>query len=1669
MSPFGRPNARLVIAAHRAGALGVLDLGRDRELALAETAALAGSVATSFGVRVPAGCPVGPEELPDHVDVVILAHGAPWTPAEPGPGRRVLVEVTSAEEARVAAAAGAAGVIARGAESGGRCGELTTFVLLQRLLADVRVDVPVWAAGGIGPHTAAAAVAGGAAGVLLDTQLALVAESVLPADVAAAVRAMDGSETVVVRGHRVYQRPDVPVARLVEEAEDIATALGPGGLHRELLPIGQDGASASRLADRYATAGRVVRAVREAIVGHLAAAARHGVGPRPVQGPMTRVSDRAAFARSVAVADGLPFLALSLMRGPEVGALLAETAELLGDLPWGAGLLGFAPAELREEQLAAVLAARPPYALIAGGRPGQAAPLEAAGIRTYLHVPSPGLLAQFLREGARRFVFEGMECGGHVGPRASFPLWEAQIDELLAFAERSGGAAEFDLLFAGGIHDARSAAMVSAATAPLVERGASVGVLMGTAYLFTHEAVDGGAILPGFQRAALECESTTLLQTAPGHATRCAGTPFVAAFEDSRRELESRGVPSRLMWAELEQLNLGRLRIASKGLRREATTLVAVDEAAQRRDGMYMLGQAAVMRSAPTTVAALHREITTGSTAWLARRADEVGAARVPSAPRPQDVAIVGMACVLPGAPDLPTYWRNILAGTDAVTEVPRERWDVERYFAPGTEPGASARGSIKGAGPGAVPAGRTPSKWGGFVPAIPFDATAYGIPPASLASIEPAQLLALHVASGALADAGYGPGRTFGRERTSVIFGAEAGTDLAGAYGFRALFPGYFGELPADLEEQLPAPTEDSFPGVLANVIAGRIANRLDLGGVNYTVDAACAASLAALDLACKELNTGSSDMVLCGGVDTHNGINDFLMFSSVRALSPSGRCATFDADADGIALGEGAVCVVLKRLADAERDGDRVYAVVKGVGGSSDGRSLGLTAPRPEGQRRALERAYHAAGVSPADVGLVEAHGTGTVVGDRAELDTLTDVFTAHGAVPGSCAVGSVKSQIGHTKCAAGLAGLAKAALAVHFGVRPPTLHLRRPNPGWAPDASPFVFDDRARPWPVPAGRRVAGVSAFGFGGTNFHAVLTGSDPATDPEPGGADAAWPVELFCFRGADRAATDAAIDRVAARLDADAHLPLRDLSALADDRSADPVRVAFVATDPADLRVKLTLARAGAVDPRGEVFHRAADGPDPSGRVAFLYPGQGSQRPGMLADLFARFPELSDTLRDASPECVRDMFPPAAFTARDRAEQLDRITDTRRAQPALGIAAVAMTRLLDRFGVWPDHVAGHSYGELAALWAAGVLSTRDLGGLSGIRAAAVLAAAGADPGAMAAVSAGADRVASIVAEIDGVVLANLNTPRQTVVSGPVPAVTAAIAALQAAGLSARRLPVACAFHSPVVAAAADTLAAAVADVDVRPPRIPMWSNGTAARYPVAPAGVRALIARQVAEPVRFAEQIEAMYAAGVRVFVEAGPGRALTAMVRTILGDRPYTAVACDAPGEDGLRRLLTALAELAVAGVPVDVAGGLAGRVGPDEAAGRAAGVGRGRAPGADRRRQAGAGRAPPGDAGRALGGCSRGGRRGRLRARRGAARIPRGRPGGGRGAARGAARVSGRPGRDPGGAGVARRGRRAGSAARRGGGPGGGRGRGRSRGPRPRRPRRADRPDHP
>ncbi|HWR47202.1 MAG TPA: hypothetical protein VN327_06245 [Pseudonocardiaceae bacterium] len=473
VSPFGEPNARLVGSVCRSGGLGVLDLGvGDRQASQARTALelVQRWAPGPFGVRVAADCALRPGDLPAEVDTVLLGAGSPWEPADLRGRYRLLAEITGVEEALRAAREGATGLVARGHEAGGRVGELGSFVLLQRLLSEPRLDLPVWVCGGVGLRTAAAAVIGGAAGVVLDSQLALLAESELPDEVSSAIAAMDGSETVVLACHRVLMRrgPSTAQADMVETEAGVTARLGANDLRTQLLPIGQDAWLAKRFADRFGTAGRAVRAVQESILDTLrdegaADALRAGAALSralgtvlPIaQGPMTRVSDQAGFAAAVAEHGAMPFVALALANREQTHALLNQTQTALGDRPWGVGVLGFAPEETRAAQLEAIREARPACAVIAGGRPSQAAALEEVGISAFLHVPSPGLLEQFLAAGARKFIFEGSECGGHVGPRSSFTLWEAQLavlgDYLDAQRHDEGLPGQIQVLFAGGM------------------------------------------------------------------------------------------------------------------------------------------------------------------------------------------------------------------------------------------------------------------------------------------------------------------------------------------------------------------------------------------------------------------------------------------------------------------------------------------------------------------------------------------------------------------------------------------------------------------------------------------------------------------------------------------------------------------------------------------------------------------------------------------------------------------------------------------------------------------------------------------------------------------------------------------------------------------------------------------------------------------------------------------------------------------------------------------------------------------------------------------------------------------------------------------------------------------------------------------------------------------
>ena len=1140
LTPPAWIDSSFAIAACRSGAKGYLDVEYATEQqAWEQLRRLELHAPTPFGIKVgPEGATLLDALLaafpPDRLAWVCLAGGGRGDLERcieglKGRGRRVLFEAVSLAEAQLGERLGVDGLILKGHEAGGRVGAETSFILLQRWRAHVErggnADLPVFVQGGVGPNTAAACAAGGATGVVLDAQLLLTRESSIPEEIRQRLAAFDGSETScpgerLGTPYRVLSRPGLTApGRAAREEDRLAagssdeeerrrawrrqihglTTIGP---EEGLWPLGQDATLARPLAERYRTVGGIIAAVVEQVDQNLATARRmkplsegsplarrHGTRYPILQGPMTRVSDTPAFADAVARGGALPFLALALLRQAETETLLRETRDRLGPKPWGVGILGFVPAEIRKEQLAAIRIYRPPFALIAGGRPDQARELENEGIPTYLHVPSPGLLRAFLRDGARRFVFEGRECGGHVGPRTSFVLWETMIEVLREHLDSGGRGEELSIVFAGGIHDARSAAMVAALAAPLAERGVAIGALMGTAYLFTREAVEGSAITPRFQQEALRCSDTVLLETAPGHAIRCVPSPYRDDFERERARLKAEGRSPEEIARALELRNIGRLRIASKGLDRVpdgpgGSRLAAIPEEEQYARGMYMIGQLASLHDEIITIEALHEDVCGKGPRRLEELAPEAALVEEPH-PEPCDVAIIGMACYYPKANGLAEYWQNILDRVQAVTEIPETHWDWRLYY----DPNPRARDKII-------------SKWGGFLQDIPFDPLTFGITPNSLLSIEPLQLFLLEASRRALADAGYSD-RPFPRERTASILGiGGGGSPLAVQYGFRTCLPLLetvpglaldSNELMEKCRPLMPEWTEDSFPGILMNVAVGRIANRFNLGGPNYAIDAACGSSLAAVYACVRELQMGTSDVAIALGADTVQTPYAYMAFSKTHALSPKGRCRPFDAAADGIVLSEGVGAVILKRLADAERDGDRIYAVIKGMGASSDGRDKGLTAPRLEGQLRALRRAYAQAGVSPGQVGLIEAHGTGTVVGDQTEAQALIQLMREAQAGPQSCAVGSVKSMIGHTKCAAGIAGLIKTTLALHHRVLPPTL-VETPNPKGDFEEGVLYLNTEPRPWVHGADHpRYAGVSAFGFGGTNFHAVLS------------------------------------------------------------------------------------------------------------------------------------------------------------------------------------------------------------------------------------------------------------------------------------------------------------------------------------------------------------------------------------------------------------------------------------------------------------------------------------------------------------------------------------------------------------------------------------------------
>jgi acyl transferase domain-containing protein/NADP-dependent 3-hydroxy acid dehydrogenase YdfG/acyl carrier protein len=899
-----------------------------------------------------------------------------------------------------------------------------------------------------------------------------------------------------------------------------------------------------------------------------------------------------------------------------------------------------------------------------------------------------------------------------------------------------------------------------------------------------------------------------------------------------------------------------------------------------------------------------------------------------------EPIAIVGLTALFPGSTDTAGFWNDILNARDLLTDVPSHYWLIDDYYDP--DPSAPDK---------------TYGRRGAFLSPIEFDTLEFGLPPAALPAIDSSQLLALIGAKRVLADAANGRAEHVPKDRIGVFLGAAATTSAAMNMAARLQRPAWIrGMRESGIPESQVQDAcdriaacftplqENTFPGILSNVIAGRIANRFDLRGPNFTTDAACASSLAAVSVAINDLYLGNSDMVLAGGVDTLNDIQMFTCFSKTPALSPTEDCRPFSSLADGTMLGEGLAIFALRRLADAERDGDAIYAQIRGLGSSSDGLAKSVYAPRPAGQAIALRRAYDAAGYGPETVEMVEGHGTATAAGDLAEFEALREVFGAADAVGRQwCALGSVKSQIGHTKGAAGAAGLFKAAMALHHKTLPPTIKVDLPNPAMAIEESPFYLNTEARPWICGnRGPRRASVSSFGFGGTNFHVALEEYSGSGGKPPRLTES--PVELAVISASNVDAAARECRRMAEKLVAVNGEDAWRRVARESQRAFDPsstVRVAVVASSPADLEAKLARVTA-ALRKSPEDAIRDSDGlcyePRPAGGpVAFLFSGQGSQYTGMGGGLAMAFDCVREVW-DFAEELFSDdafsprntVFPRPVFSESDRQRQQEFLTRTDFAQPALATASLAQLALLRMLGIKPDFAAGHSFGEVVALHAAGCFSASDL--LRIARKRGELMAADGRMGTMTAVSHPIGDLRDFLSKPgpNGIVIANYNSPRQSVLSGQVASIEAVEERLAAASISFRRLPVGGAFHSPLMAGAVEPFSRFLANFGFDSPLLPVFSNADAAAYPHDPALIRERIAANLTQPVRFADEIEALYRAGARVFVEVGAGSVLRQLTAQCLREEPHSAIALSQKGRHDVASLWHAIGQLAAVGMNV-------------------------------------------------------------------------------------------------------------------------------------------------
>jgi acyl transferase domain-containing protein/pimeloyl-ACP methyl ester carboxylesterase len=853
--------------------------------------------------------------------------------------------------------------------------------------------------------------------------------------------------------------------------------------------------------------------------------------------------------------------------------------------------------------------------------------------------------------------------------------------------------------------------------------------------------------------------------------------------------------------------------------------------------------------------------------------------------PSDEPVAIIGMACRMPGAADVAAFWDLLRDGRDATTEVPADRFDTREYY--DCDPAA---------------AGKAHTRRGAFLDGIDqFDAGFFGVSPREAAQMDPQQRLFLEVSWEALEHAGQAAGGLAGT-RTGVFMGVT---------GF---------DYSQSVLQQLPVRSLDAYTltGLASTFAPGRLAHWLGIQGPALSVDTACSSALVAVHLAMQSLRSGDCAMALAGGVNVLLSPEWFVILSKAGMLAPDGRCKTFDASADGYVRGEGCGVVVLKTLSAALADNDRILAVIRGSAVNQDGRSSGITVPNGSAQRAVLREALRRAGVAGHEIGYVEAHGTGTALGDPIEMHALCDVLGEGRDRGQPFAVGSVKTNIGHLESAAGVAGLIKTVLMLQHGEIPPLLHLTKVNPEIPLGELPVTLPTRLTPWPHGERPRLAGVSSFGASGTNAHLIL--EEPAERSRPQAA-VERPEHVVCLSARSEDALAEITRRYAQHLAGVPDAEVADVGFTANaGRRHFACRLAVRARSTTQLRENL-LALADGQAPPGT--HASAGAAKARPRVAFLFTGQGSQYPGMGRELFDTHPGFRRDLERCDAVLRGFLDRPLLEVMFNGSPAL--IGQTRYTQPALFALEYALARLWIGWGVQPTAMLGHSVGEYAAACVSGVFSLED--GLAVIAQRARLMQDLPAGGGMMALRTGAGRAGEALRDFpDTLSLAAVNGPHSVVVSGAQPALNDLASSLAKEGIKAAPLAVSHAFHSPLLDPMLESFEEVAASITYSAPRIPVVSNLTGRLAERSTYSARYLRDHARA-PVRFAEGLEQLAQRGCRVFVEVGPAPVLSRMAKDTITDQAAWLPSLR-PGNSEWETILDALGELYAHGAEIDWAG---------------------------------------------------------------------------------------------------------------------------------------------